>query len=119
MKGSSRVKGLKGEDLAVEILKKDGYKIIERNYRSPFGEIDIIARCGDTIAFVEVKKRDSKTFGDSLSSIDEKKKRRIVMTAMYYLKKERQDAKKFRFDVVGIDEKSVKVVKNAFIVDWT
>lgn len=118
MKESLREKGLRGEDLAIEILKKDGYRIIERNYKSPFGEIDIIAKCGDIIAFVEVKRRDSKSFGDSLSAIDERKKRKIVMTALYYLKKEKQTAKKFRFDVVGIDENSVKVIKNAFVVDW-
>ncbi|MCX7858110.1 MAG: YraN family protein [Deltaproteobacteria bacterium] len=118
MKQSLREKGIKGEELALEILKKDGYKIIERNYHSPYGEIDIIAKCGDVIVFVEVKRRDSKSFGDSLSAIDEKKKRRIVMTALYYLKKENQTAKKFRFDVVGIDENSVKVIKNAFVIDW-
>lgn len=110
---------MEGEELAINYLKKDGYKIIERNYRSPFGEIDIIAISGDVLVFVEVKRRDSKTFGNSLSAITEDKKKKIVMTALYYLKKEKKEAKKVRFDVVGIDEKSVKIVKNAFTVDWT
>lgn len=115
---SPKEKGLKGEDMAIEILKKEGYKIIERNYRSPFGEIDIIASCGDTLTFIEVKRRDSERFGDSLSAIDERKKRKIIMSALYYVKKEKQDAKKVRFDIVGIDKSRVKIIKNAFSVDW-
>ena len=118
MKGTLREKGVKGEDLAIEILKREGYKIIYINYKCPFGEIDIIAKCGDSIAFVEVKRRDSKSFGTSLSAIDEKKKRKIVKSALYYLKTEKKAAKRFRFDVVGIDGEEVKLVKNAFCVDW-
>ena len=118
LRGTSKEKGRKGEDIAVEALKRRGYKIIERNYKCPFGEIDIIAKCGDTIAFVEVKRRDSKSFGTSLSAIDEKKRRRIVLSALHYLKNLKEAPKKCRFDVVGIDGGDVKVIKNAFYVDW-
>lgn len=109
--------GKEGEDRATKILKAEGYKIIKRNYRNPFGEIDIIAEEGGYLVFIEVKKRNTNTFGDPLHSIDELKKRHIILSAQYYLKSHKLNNKKTRFDVVGITKDTVKIVKNAFLVE--
>ncbi|MDR2018633.1 MAG: YraN family protein [Syntrophobacterales bacterium] len=109
--------GREGEDTAIALLKHRGYKIIERNYRSFLGEIDIIAEDGDCLVFVEVKNRNSSTFGESLFAIDKKKRQHMVRSATYYLKDHKCLDKKIRFDVVGIDSGQAKVVKHAFIVE--
>jgi putative endonuclease len=74
----------KGEDLASNYLKKKGYKIIERNFRQGYGEIDIIATHKDTLVFVEVKTRRNKSFGTPLESITPWKLKALVKTAMFY-----------------------------------
>lgn len=111
---STTEKGKKGEILAETILKENGYEIVERNFRSPFGEIDIIAKEKGVIVFIEVKRRVSKKFGTSVDAISKKKIERLIKTASYYVKKRRISEKRFRFDVVGIDGEDVKIVKNAF-----
>jgi putative endonuclease len=111
--------GKKGEDFAAKLLKKRGYKIKERNYRSPAGEIDIIAIEGKTLAFVEVKTRSSNSFGTAEEAVNIRKQRQIIRAAMYYLQ---QSAKKedspARFDVVSVraDGKALtgNIIKNAF-----
>lgn len=117
MASFKKEQGREGEDRATKILKEKGYRILERNYRNPFGEIDIIAEEGEYLVFIEVKKRNTKTFGDPLYAIDEAKKRHIIMSAQYYLKSHRLNNKKTRFDVVGITKDTVKIVKNAFLVE--
>ena len=109
--------GVEGEDLAAKALKKKGYKLIEKNYRSRFGEIDIIAEEGGWLVFIEVKRRNSMTFGGSLQAVDERKKRRMANCAAYYMKKHECADRKVRFDVVGIDGNELKIVRHAFIVD--
>jgi putative endonuclease len=107
-----------GEDLAVRYLKKMGYKVLCRNYRTRFGEIDIIAKDSDTIVFIEVKSRRTATFGHPKYSITRKKQERISKTALYYLKENNQSNCRARFDVVTInsaDKKTdVEIIKNAF-----
>ncbi len=114
---TKKEEGKEGEDLAVKTLKKKGYRIIERNYRNLFGEIDIIAEEDGYLVFVEVKKRNSARFGDPLLAVDKKKKQHIVRSAMVYLKNNKCFDRKVRFDVVGIDREQVKVVKHAFILE--
>jgi putative endonuclease len=110
--------GESGENLAVWYLKKNGYKIIEQNYRNQVGEIDIIAREKKTIVFVEVKSRRSIRFGSPKWAVTPQKQRKISMVALYYLKTTRQINAKARFDVVAItanrDEPQIEIVKNAF-----
>jgi putative endonuclease len=110
--------GEKGETLAAWYLKKNGYKIIEQNYRNQLGEIDIIARDRKTIVFVEVKSRRSIRYGSPKWALTPKKQRKISMVALYYLKTTRQTNVKARFDVVSIysnrDEPQIEIVKNAF-----
>jgi putative endonuclease len=110
--------GAKSENLAAWYLKENGYKIIEQNYRSRMGEIDIIARDKKTIVFVEVKSRRSIRFGSPKWAVTPQKQRKISMVALYYLKTTNQIDAKARFDVVSItanrDESQIEIVKNAF-----
>ena len=110
--------GEKSESIAVSYLKKQGYKIIEQNYRTKLGEIDIIAKEKDIIAFIEVKSRKSKNFGNPKWAVTPKKQRTISMVALQYLKTTMQSNVKARFDVVSIissnDNPSIEIIKNAF-----
>ena len=114
--------GESGESLAVKLLKKDGYKIIERNYRCKLGEIDIIAKDGDVLTFVEVKARRADEFEGPKSAVTPKKKRKISMVALHYLKETEQMDKKARFDVVAIrsfpEHPDAQIIKNAFDVAY-
>jgi putative endonuclease len=114
---SNREEGLRAEEAAVGLLSKRGYKVIERNFRSPLGEIDIVAEEGGFLVFVEVKARNSPFFGDPLEAITETKKRHIIRTALFYMKKHRWGNRRARFDVVGIAGDEVKLVKNAFLIE--
>ncbi len=109
--------GTEGEDRATTSLKKEGYRIIEKNFRSPFGELDIVAEEGGYLVFVEVKKRNSPVFGTSLHAINNTKKKHMIKTAMFYMKTHRCFDRRVRFDVVGIDSENVKIVKHAFMLE--
>ena len=111
--------GASGEETAVKILKKNGYEIIERNYRTRQGEIDIIAKDGEYTCFVEVKFRKNDDFGDPGDFIDERKRQKIIKTAQYYAVKNGIYDTPMRFDAVLINaEKGKKtgaeVIKDAF-----
>ncbi len=110
--------GESGESIAVKFLKKNGYKIIERNYRCKLGEIDIIAQDNRVLAFIEVKARRTDEFGGPKWAVTPRKQRKISMVALKYLKETEQMGKKARFDVVAIrllpDAPDVEIIKNAF-----
>ena len=110
--------GAQSESLAARLLKQRGYTILETNYRTPLGEIDIIARDRGTIVFVEVKARRSLGFGGPKWAVTPKKQRKISMVALYYLKTTRQSQAKARFDVVAIrsltEPPQVEIIRNAF-----
>jgi putative endonuclease len=110
--------GEAGEALAARLLRQKGYRIIEANYRTPLGEIDLIARDGDTLVFVEVKARRSLHFGNPKWAVTPQKQRKISMVALYYLKTTGQSLAKARFDVVAIHSAvqppEVEIVRNAF-----
>jgi len=110
--------GVSGESFAVEVLEKNGYQILEQNYRTSLGEIDIIAREGDVLVFVEVKSRRTGKFGSPKLAVTAKKQRKISMVALEYLKQTRQNGEKARFDVVSIrfvpEQPDVEIIKNAF-----
>ena len=110
-------RGQEGEERAAAYLKQHGYALVERNFRSPFGEIDIIASENDCLVFVEVKFRNVPSYGTSLESISQEKQKRLIKTAHYYLKKKNAYNRRVRFDVLGIDRSTVKLVKNAFLAD--
>jgi len=110
--------GKASESIAVRHLKKNGYKILEQNYRNKLGEIDIIAKDKGTLVFVEVKARKSGLFGNPKWAVTPKKQRKISMVALYYLKTTKQHNVKARFDVVSIvsvaENPCIEIVKNAF-----
>lgn len=114
-------KGRVAEARALAYLKKQNLNLVMKNYRSRFGEIDLIMSDNDVLVFIEVRSRASKQFGGALSSITEAKKKKIVKTATYFIM-EHQHYKQsaFRFDVVSIDGPSAMIdwIKNAFGVDY-
>ncbi|HZX35425.1 MAG TPA: YraN family protein [Thermodesulfobacteriota bacterium] len=98
--------GKSGEDEAVRLLEKKGYKILERNYRTRYGEADIVAKDGQTLVFVEVKKRRSARYGSAKEAVGRRKMRRLAMVAKDYISKRREGLAKglnARFDVVSIE----------------
>jgi putative endonuclease len=104
--------------LAAIYLKRQGYHILEQNYRTRMGEIDIIARDNETLAFVEVKSRSSAAFGNPKYAVTLQKQRKISQVALYYLKSTHQSYTRARFDVVAIFSESgrntIELIKNAF-----
>jgi putative endonuclease len=110
--------GKTGEDLACRELERRGYAILERRWRLRGGEIDIVARDGDTVVFVEVKARDGSAFGEGSEAVTVRKQRRIVQLALGYLARHRLVDVPCRFDVVSIAidrvPPVVEVYQNAF-----
>lgn len=109
--------GKKGEIIAVNYLKKQGYKILETNYKNKIGEIDIIAKDKDFFVFVEVKTRTSSMFGDPLEAIDEQKQYKIRQVATMYLMKTNQLETPVRFDAIAIlgdEDHEIRHIKDAF-----
>lgn len=109
--------GRKGEDLACRFLEKKGYHVLTRNYRTRTGEIDIIARDGAALVFVEVKTRGSKRFGHPFEAITFRKRQQLIRVALEYISRNAHFDQEARFDVVGIitgtDEK-IELIRNAF-----
>ena len=119
MNGSGRIQtGKRGEDIAVAYLKNRGYRIIERNYKCLFGEIDIVAKDGDTVVFVEVKSRKSEKFGDPQSAVGREKQKKISRISLTYLEEKNLYPCNARFDVVAIKMlpagSIVELIQNAF-----
>ena len=116
VKDSSVEKGKEGEEEAVRFLKKLGYKIIDRNYKTKFGEIDIIALDSSTLVFIEVKKRKSLAFGKPEEAVDIKKQKKILKVAISYLKEKKIRDKDLRFDIIGITNDKPELIKSAFLL---
>lgn len=110
-KNNKRKIGQLGENQAVIFLKKLNYTILETNYYSRYGEIDLIAKDKETVVFVEVKYRKSDKFGTGLEAVSFSKIKSICKTAKYYLKSDDIDC---RFDVISIDQNNISHVINAF-----
>lgn len=95
--------GKLGEDLAVAELERRGYAILARRYRTRHGEIDIVARDGETTVFVEVKAKETAEFGTAAEAVTVHKQRRVISMAVDYLARNHLTGKPCRFDVVAID----------------
>jgi len=110
--------GKLGEKLAIKLLKRNKYKILERNFRSKFGEIDIIAQESDSLVFVEVKTRWSKKFGSPEEAITSWKIKRIIKTGKYYKSLYPELPEAMRIDVVAIElspaggVEKIRLIKN-------
>jgi putative endonuclease len=110
--------GKLGEDLACAELSRRGYAILARRYRTRFGEIDIVARDGATVVFIEVKTRDGDRFGAGAEAVTGWKRRRVANMAVDYLARHRLHQSPCRFDVVAVDVSTrppqVELYTNAF-----
>ncbi|HEV8342960.1 MAG TPA: YraN family protein [Candidatus Binatia bacterium] len=110
--------GQEGERLAERYLKKKGYRLVERNYRCPAGELDLIALDRHVIVFVEVKTRTDDRFGGPLDSVHWRKQQRMIRAAQFFLSQKSLHQREARFDVVGVsfvDQKPVvEHIQNAF-----
>jgi len=108
--------GALAEQLAVEYLQKQGLQLILQNYRSRFGEIDLIMQDGATVVFIEVRLRRNAAFGGAAASINTRKQQRIISTAQQYLAGLARTPA-CRFDAVlldGMTEQNMQWLKNAF-----
>ena len=107
-----------GEDLASRELTSRGYAILARRYHTRHGEIDIVAQDGETIVFVEVKRRRTREFGTAAEAVTRWKQRRVAAMAVDYLARNRLADRPCRFDVVAIDDEEsgprITVYPNAF-----
>ena len=107
-----------GEDLACRELQRRGYAILARRYRRRTGELDIIARDGPTVVFVEVKARTGRKFGDAVDGVTGLKRRRMTRVALEYLVRHRLTNCPCRFDVVSIhmenEQPVIELYQNAF-----
>ena len=117
---STKVIGDKGEEYAVKYLRKQGYKIVVRNYRKRYGEIDIIAENKEYIVFVEVKTRHENSMTQPVDAVDKRKRLRLIKTASAFLS-ENETEKFCRFDVCEVFVKSeslefikINYIENAF-----
>ncbi|MFZ7126144.1 MAG: YraN family protein [Desulfobacterales bacterium] len=114
--------GQSAERRAARFLRRSGYRILETNYRNRIGEIDIIAKDGDALVFVEVKARRSNRYGGPKAAVTHRKQRKISMTALAYLKETRQSDVKARFDVVAVygqdNASAIELVRNAFEIAY-
>lgn len=106
------------EQFACEYLKKQGLRLLFRNYRCKMGEIDLIMQDNQTIVFIEVRYRSQDGYGSSLETIHSTKQRKLMRTAHYYLLLQQQSHHLARFDVIAIDkvagEYTLHWLKNAW-----
>ena len=98
---NTREIGNKYEDKSVEILVKEAYRILERNYQNRFGEIDIIAEKNKEIVFIEVKYRKTSKFGYGYEAVDRRKIMKILKLANYYIQSKKYQDYKIRFDCMS------------------
>ena len=106
--------GMKYERIAGEYLQTQGYEILEYNFHCRYGEIDIVAKQGEYLVFIEVKYRSSERYGAPLEAVTKGKQRTISKCAQSYLYKNRMWDIPIRFDVVGMSEKEIEVIRDAF-----
>jgi putative endonuclease len=113
--------GKKGESIAVSFLKKNGYEIIEKNYKVSGVEIDIIAKMGNTISFIEVKTRKSNDFGFPEEFVNREKSRRIIRGAkLFFASKKNEDYLNYdvSLDIIsviyGFEDYKIEFIQNAY-----
>jgi putative endonuclease len=99
---NNRASGDLGEEIASRYLERGGYEVVERNYRTRRGELDLVARRGDILVIVEVKLRRGKAYGDPLEAVTPRKQQTIRLMAEEYLSERDPSFEDLRFDVVGI-----------------
>jgi putative endonuclease len=110
--------GKQGERVAELYLQKNGYKLVERNYRCSGGELDLIVLDRRVVVFVEVKTRTGDGFGTPLEAVEFRKQQRMIRAAQFFLAEKNLQQRDARFDVVGVSwpgrEPVVEHIENAF-----
>ena len=110
--------GALGEKAATAFLKRSGYSILHKNFKCKLGEIDLIAKDGRVIVFVEVRTRFTSTYGSPIESILWRKRKKITMLANFYITKFGLENENFRFDVVSVTKDdghlNIELIKDAF-----
>ena len=113
--------GARGESAAQQYLRQRGYRILLTNYRCRFGEVDLIARDGETLVFVEVKTRAQSQYGSPFEAVDARKQRTIQQVAAHYVQTRQVAACAIRFDVVGVHWRDgrghCELIQHAFEAD--
>lgn len=103
------------ETKACTFLQNKGLSLIDKNYRSRFGEIDLIMRDKNEVVFIEVRSRSYNTFGTAIESINKTKQQKVIRSAASYLQKKKWlDKVNYRFDVIGCSPTNIEWIKNAF-----
>ena len=110
--------GLAGEEVAERWLRRQGWRVLQRRYRSGHRDIDLIAEREGTVAFVEVKARRGEAFGDPVHAVNWKKQRELTRSAFIWIDRHGRPGDQYRFDVIGVlmDRGRIRVrhVENAF-----
>ena len=110
-----KILGRQGEELTCKYLKKQGYKILERNYKTPFGEADIVAKSRDGYTcFVEVKTRTSAEYGLPSEAVNYQKQKRYRRIALYYVSQVGEEIP-VRFDIASVLNGEIDYFENAYI----
>lgn len=103
------------EQITIDFLKRHGYQILYNNYYNPFGEIDIIAKDGEYLVFIEVKFRDGEYMGTAEEAVDIRKQNRMIKGAKHYMYNNRWSFDSpCRFDVVAINKDKIRLIRDAF-----
>lgn len=118
MKQNNRVVGTACEQAAGSFLEKKGYRILEYNYRTRMGEIDIVAMDREYLVFCEVKYRATQTAGSPLEAVDRKKQRVLARCALQYMTRYHMTEYPARFDVIGMDQKGIIHIQDAFQAEY-
>ena len=106
--------GASAEHVATELLVRRGYRIVERNFRCTSGELDIVARDGDILCFVEVRSRSRADHGHATEAVDKKKQRQVARVALHYIGLRNPSFDRSRFDVVAITGDDVQLIQDAW-----
>ena len=115
VRGKSVEYGREAESAAARFLRRKGFRILARNYRSPYGEIDLVAQDGGAIVFIEVKSRAGLEHGDPREVVNGPKMRRIGRAAAHYIRRFGLEERECRFDVLAFaGGKATEHVKGAF-----
>jgi len=117
-----RALGQRGERLARRFLAEQGYTIRQANVRFPVGEIDVVAQEAEVLCFIEIRSASSSRWGGALASITDRKRRRLIRAARWYLARLSELPPETRFDVVAIDwgtgaQHTIELIRAAFTAD--
>jgi putative endonuclease len=110
--------GADAEARAAEILRREGYRVLEQRYRFLRHDIDLVARLGATVVFVEVKLRKGSQFGSAAEAVTGRKRRELVRAATAWLQRHGRQDDVARFDVFTVDGKQIVWLQNAFRPGW-